>query len=325
MRTAVAILSTAVTRRGPEGFRSAPERAPWSTPPPSAMASSRCRSPSSAAGRRCRLPEAFVPGYPAWVWRLKPGGDWGLSEQIHQRLLENAVNLERNHLDRVCEAGAEAGVTVVMGINERDGSIGRTTLYNSAVVIGGDGEILNHHRKLMPTNPKRMIWGFGDGAGLRAIDTPVGRIGVLLCWENYMPLARFALYAQGIDIHIAPTYDSGEAWTGTLQHIAREGGCWVIGAGVALRNQDLPDDFPERDRLYPPHEDWINPGDSVVIAPGGGKNCWPPAPTTEDPVCRDRSRPCSHRPPHLRRDRPLCPPRRLHPPRQPATAITHRV
>ena len=215
------------------------------------------------------FPEAFVPGYPAWVWRLRPGADWGLSERLHQRLLENAVDLERDHLAPVRQAAAGAGVTVVMGIDERDGAVGRTTLYNSAVVIGPDGAILNHHRKLMPTNPERMVWGFGDGAGLRAIDTPVGRIGVLLCWENYMPLARFALYAQGIDIHIAPTYDSGEAWTGTLQHIAREGGCWVIGAGVALRNRDLPDDFPDRERLYPAEEDWINPGDSVVIAPGG--------------------------------------------------------
>jgi len=120
-----------------------------------------------------------------------------------------------------------------------------------------------------------MVWGFGDGAGLKAISTPVGRIGVLLCWENYMPLARFALYAQGIDIHIAPTYDSGEGWIGTLQHIAREGGCWVIGAGVALRNRDIPDDLPQRDSLYPTGEDWINPGDSVVIAPGGEKTAGP--------------------------------------------------
>lgn len=215
------------------------------------------------------FPEAFVPGYPAWVWRLRPGGDWDLSEQIHQRLLDNAVDLAKDGLAKVRAAAAEFDVTVVIGINERDSSVGRTTLYNSVVVIGADGQLLNHHRKLMPTNPERMVWGFGDGAGLRAIDTPVGRIGVLLCWENYMPLARFALYAQGIDIHIAPTYDSGEGWTGTLQHIAREGGCWAIGAGVALRNRDLPDDFPGRDRLYPPEEDWINPGDSLVIAPGG--------------------------------------------------------
>lgn len=221
------------------------------------------------------FPEAFVPGYPAWVWRLKPGADWNLSEQIHQRLLENAVDLAQNDLAQIRDATAEAGVTVVMGINERDGTIGRSTLYNSVVVIGADGEILNHHRKMMPTNPERMVWGFGDASGLRAINTPVGRIGTLLCWENHMPLARFALYAQGIDIHIAPTYDSGEGWIGTMQHIAREGGCWVIGAGVALRNRDLPDDLPARETLYPPEEDWINPGDSVVIAPGGEKVAGP--------------------------------------------------
>ncbi|MEJ2426273.1 MAG: carbon-nitrogen hydrolase family protein [Candidatus Thiodiazotropha sp.] len=221
------------------------------------------------------FPEAFVPGYPAWVWRLRPGGDWDQSEQIHQRLLENAIDLSRDGLSVIRAAAREANVTLVIGINERDGSFGRTTLYNSAVTIGPDGRILNRHRKLMPTNPERMVWGFGDASGLQAIDTPVGRIGTLLCWENYMPLARFALYAQGIDIHIAPTYDSGEGWLGTLQHIAREGGCWVIGAGIALRNRDLPDDLPDRDRLYQYKEDWINPGDSVVIAPGGGQVAGP--------------------------------------------------
>jgi nitrilase len=122
----------------------------------------------------------------------------------------------------------------------------------------------------MPTNPERMIWGFGDASGLRVVDTPCGRIGSLLCWENFMPLARFAMYAQGIDIYIAPTYDSGEGWIGTMQHIAREGCCWVISAGVALRNRDIPDDFPDRESLYPASEDWINPGDSLVVAPGGG-------------------------------------------------------
>lgn len=224
---------------------------------------------ASAGARLIVFPEAFISGYPAWVWRLRPGDDWGLSEQIHQRLFENAVDLDRDGLGRVRAAAAEADATVVMGINERDGNVGRTTLYNSVVVIGPDGQVLNHHRKLMPTNPERMVWGFGDGSGLRVIDTPLGRIGTLLCWENYMPLARFALYAQGMDIHIAPTYDSGDAWVGTLKHIAREGGCWVIGAGVALRKRDLPDDLPGRDGLYPADEDWINPGDSVVVAPGG--------------------------------------------------------
>lgn len=219
------------------------------------------------------------------------------------------------------EAAAEAGVTVVMGINERHGNVGGSTLYNSGVVIGEDGTILNHHRKLMPTNPERIVWGFGDGAGLRAIDTPVGRIGVLLCWENYMPLARFALYAQGIDIHIAPTYDSGTAWTGTLQHIAREGGCWVIGAGVALRNRDLPDDFPERDRLYPPDEDWINPGDSVVIAPGGDIQAGPL--NREQAILYAELDP--GRAALARRSGPLRTPGRIQPAGRYPPPVTHRV
>jgi len=215
------------------------------------------------------FPEAFIPGYPAWVWRLRPGGDWDTSETLHKRLLDNAVDLNQHHLAPLQDAARTHGVTVVCGINERDGVFSRATLYNSVVTIGSDGSILNHHRKLMPTNPERMVWGFGDGSGLRVVDTPCGRIGTLLCWENYMPLARYALYAQGIDLYIAPTYDSGDGWTGSMQHIAREGCCWVISAGVALRNRDIPEDFPQRDAIYPADEDWINPGDSLVVAPGG--------------------------------------------------------
>lgn len=215
------------------------------------------------------FPEAYIPGYPAWIWRLRPGSDWGLNEELHTRLLNNAVTLGGNQLHLLQDAAKEHQVTVVCGINERDGESSRTTLYNSVVVIGEDGALLNRHRKLMPTNPERMVWGFGDASGLKVVDSPCGRIGTLLCWENYMPLARYAIYAQGVEVYIAPTYDSGDGWIGTLQHIAREGCCWVIGAGVAMRNEDLPDDFPDRDRLYPESEDWINPGDSVVIEPGG--------------------------------------------------------
>ena len=215
------------------------------------------------------FPEAFIPGYPAWIWRLKPGGDWGLSEQLYARLLENAVDLDRGDLAPLCDAAKSHKVTISCGVNEKGSHPGNTTLYNSAVIIGSEGEIINRHRKLMPTNPERMIWGFGDASGLKVIETPSGRIGTLLCWENYMPLARYALYSQGIEIYIAPTYDSGDGWIGTLQHIAREGRCWVVGSGVVLSNTDIPEDFPEKNRLYPASEEWINPGDSCVIAPGG--------------------------------------------------------
>jgi nitrilase len=215
------------------------------------------------------FPEAFIPGYPAWIWRLRPGGDHALSEAIHARLLDNAVDLASTDLEPLFVAAKQRGVTLVCGLDERDDALSRSTLYNTVVVIGPDGELLNRHRKLMPTNPERMVWGFGDASGLKVVDTPCGRIGTLVCWENFMPLARYALYAQGIEIHIAPTYDSGDGWIGTMQHIAREGRCWVVGSGTALKASDIPEDFPGREALYPDDEDWINPGDSVVVAPGG--------------------------------------------------------
>jgi nitrilase len=215
------------------------------------------------------FPEAFIPGYPAWVWRLRPGLDMGLSEDLHALLLDNAVDLGREQLAPLREAARRHRVTIVCGLTERDRELSRSTLYNTVVVIGPDGEFLNRHRKLMPTNPERMIWGFGDGTGLKVVEVPVGRIGTLMCWENYMPLARYALYAQGVEVYIAPTYDSGEGWIGTLQHIAREGCCWVIGCGTVLRAEDIPDTLPAKRKLYPQPDEWVNPGDSVVIAPGG--------------------------------------------------------
>jgi len=215
------------------------------------------------------FPEAFIPGYPAWIWRLRPGGDWGISEELHARLLKNSIDLTSDDLKPILKAANEKSITIVCGINERDSANSHSTIYNSVITIDTQGKIVNHHRKLMPTNPERMVWGFGDGHGLNVIDTPVGRIGSLICWENYMPLARYALYAQGVEIYIAPTYDSGEAWTGTMQHIAREGKCWVLSCGVALERKDFPEDFPDIDRLYPVEEEWINPGGSLVISPSG--------------------------------------------------------
>lgn len=213
--------------------------------------------------------EAFIPGYPTWIWRLRPGGDWNLSEELHQRLMTNAIKMESDDLVPLYEAARKHHVTIVCGIEERDSKLSQSTLYNTVLTIGTDGTVLNKHRKLMPTNPERMVWGFGDASGLKVVDTPVGRIGTLLCWENYMPLARYALYAQGVEVYIAPTYDSGDGWIGTLQHIAREGCCWVVGCGNLMRGSDIPDDFPEKSSLYPDSDEWVNPGDSIVIAPGG--------------------------------------------------------
>jgi len=213
--------------------------------------------------------ECFIPGYPTWIWRLRPGGDWGLSEELHQRLLRNAIDVDSSDLQPLYEAARQHKLSIVCGIEERDNKLSRSTLYNTVITIGPEGELLNRHRKLMPTNPERMVWGFGDASGLKVVETDAGRIGSLMCWENYMPLARYALYAQGVEIYIAPTYDSGEGWLGSLQHIAREGCCWVVGCGNIMKGSDIPDDFPEKSTLYPDADEWVNPGDSVVIAPGG--------------------------------------------------------
>ncbi len=215
------------------------------------------------------FPEAFIPGYPAWIWRLRPGGDMGLIDELHAKLYDNAVSLDGDELDPILESAKKHGVTVVCGIDEREEAEGRTTVYNSVVTIGPGGNLLNRHRKVMPTNAERMVWGYGDATGMKAIDTPSGRIGSLICWENYMPQARLALYAQGIQIYIAPTFDDGDTWIATMQHIAREGRCWVVGSGCAILASDIPDSFPGRDTVFPDPEEWINPGDSVVVAPGG--------------------------------------------------------
>jgi len=215
------------------------------------------------------FPETWVPGYPEWVWRLRPGADYGLSGDIHKRLLESSVDLKAGQLKPIQVAARRLKLTVSIGIHERDGEFSRGTLYNSVVLVGPDGEILNRHRKLMPTNPERMVWGAGDATGLRVSDTPSGRVGSLICWENYMPLARFAIFAQGCEIYIAPTWDEGGTWLSTMRHIALEGRCWVLGNGSSMRGKDIPTDFPDRKRLFPDLEAWFNPGDSVIVDPGG--------------------------------------------------------
>lgn len=215
------------------------------------------------------FPEAFLPGYPTWIWRLRPGGDMALGNEIHALLRHNAVDISAGGLAPLCQAAANHGITVVCGLHEVDGTVSGSTLYNTVVVIGPDGTLLNRHRKLMPTNPARMVWGMGDASGLRVAATPSGRIGCLICWENYMPLARYALYGQNIDILIAPTWDCGELWQASMQHIAREGGCWVIATATAIQGSDVPASFPGRERLFPDEEEWINGGGALVVAPGG--------------------------------------------------------
>jgi nitrilase len=215
------------------------------------------------------FPEAWFPGYPTWVWRLRPGEDMAVSADMHALLARNAINAGAGGLAPLQEIARAHGVVLVVGFNEIDARTSGGTIFNSAAVIDADGRVANHHRKLMPTNPERMVWGFGDGSTLRVVDTAVGRIGTLLCWENYMPLARYALYAQQVEIYVAPTWDTGESWLATMRHIAREAGAWVIGCSTPMQAADVPADLPHRGKLFPDPDEWINDGDAVVHRPFG--------------------------------------------------------
>src|SRR2546427_1420843 len=164
---------------------------------------------AEGGARLVSFPETWLPGYPEWLWRLRPGDDFELTSELYGRLLENAVDLKAGHLKPIQAAARKLKQTVSIGVHERDSEFSRGTLYNTVVLIGPDGEVLNRHRKLMPTNPERMVWGIGDAHGLRVVETPAGRIGGLICWENYMARALFSLFAQGCELHVAPTRAPG--------------------------------------------------------------------------------------------------------------------
>jgi len=224
-----------------------------------------------AAGEGAKLvvfPESFVSGYPDWIWRLRPGPDAKIVSDLHQRLIDSAVDLSRGDLDPLREAARASGIAIVCGLNELHPKT-RGSLYNTVVTIGADGTLLNSHRKLVPTNPERMVWAQGDGAGLSVVETPAGRTAALICWENYMPLARAALYAQGVDLYLAPTWDHGEGWLASMQHIAREARCWVAAPAYCIQGRDMPSWLPGREQIYSDPEEWVHPGDSVVVDPMG--------------------------------------------------------
>ena len=208
--------------------------------------------------------EVFVPGYPDWVWRTQPWNDAGL----FGRLQEQAVVVPSDATDRLGDAARRAGTFVAIGVEERD--VHGSTLYNSLLYLGPDGRVLGTHRKLMPTGGERLVWGMGDGSGLTVHDTAIGRLGGLICWENYMPLARAALFAQGIDIYLAPTWDNSDTWVPTLRHIAKEGRVHVIGITPFQRDPDVADAFPGLDELYRGGDDaFLSRGNTTIVGPEG--------------------------------------------------------
>ena len=230
-----------------------------------------CALVAEAGARGAKLavfPEGFVPAYPLWAWSIPAGDTHGLRE-LYSELLEQAVTVPGPATERLGAAARDSGVAIAIGINEANVEASGTTLYNSLLYIGADGRLLGKHRKLVPTGGERLVHGQGDGSTLDVYDLPFGRLGGLICWESYMPLARYALYAMGVQIYLAPTWDRGEPWISTLRHIAKEGRVYVLGCCSAMRKSDIPDRYAFKERLPGGEDDWVNPGDSAIVDPDG--------------------------------------------------------
>ncbi|MCD1261746.1 carbon-nitrogen hydrolase family protein [Paenibacillus athensensis] len=190
------------------------------------------------------FPEAFVPGYPRGLsFGTRVGSRSGEGRSDWQRYADSAITVPGPEIAQMAEIAREAQAYLVVGVVEREGEFGGTTLYNSLVYLGPDGAYLGKHRKLMPTGAERLLWGQGDGSTLTVIDTPFGRVGGLICWENYMPLARMAMYAKGVDIMLTPTADARDTWQSTLRHIACEGRCYVVSSNQYVTKASYPADL----------------------------------------------------------------------------------
>jgi nitrilase len=221
-------------------------------------------SEASARGARLAVfPEAFLPGYPRGISFGTVVGDRTPEGRDHfRRYWDASVDVPGPAVDRLAEIAAENAFYLVIGVVERDGG----TLYCTALFLSPDG-YLGKHRKLMPTAAERLVWGFGDGSTLPVFDTPLGRIGAVICWENYMPLLRMAMYAKGIQIWCAPTADPRETWLSTMRHVALEGRCYVLSCNQFTRRRDFPPDIPNT--LADAPDDVVSSGGSCIIGPLG--------------------------------------------------------
>jgi len=225
---------------------------------------------AEASGKGAKLlvfPEAFIPAYPSSIWaRALAGWDEPGAKEAFALLARESLEIPSEAADRLGEIAREHEVWLVTGVTERDPEHSGT-LYNTLLYHAPDGSLALKHRKLVPTNHERLVWGQGDGEGLRAIETGVGRIGGLICWENYMPLARFALYESGIELYIASTADDGDLWQATLVHIARESRSFVVSPSHFQRASSYPEGFPLAALLE--DVDVIGRGGSAILAPDG--------------------------------------------------------
>jgi nitrilase len=225
-----------------------------------------------AAERGAKLvvfPEAFIPAYPRGLtFGFAVGSRTMEGRKDWQRYYENSVPVPGAVTDALAASAGEAGVYLVIGVIERDGEGIGHTLYCTTLYFGPSGELLGKHRKLKPTGSERLIWGEGDGSTLTVVDTPYGKMGGLICWENYMPLARAAMYQKGVTLYIAPTADSREEWQATTRHIALEGRCFVLSCNQFVTKEMYPTDLNCYDDLAQQPE-VMCPGGSAIISPFG--------------------------------------------------------
>jgi nitrilase len=220
---------------------------------------------AAALGARVIVfPEAFIAGYPKGLgFGLVVGARDAMGREEFRLYLEAAIEVPGPHTQRMAEAAASHGVYVVMGAIEREGG----TCYCTALFFGPDGALLGKHRKLMPTALERMIWGFGDGSTLTVIDSPYGKIGSVICWENYMPMLRMAMYSKGIALYCAPTADDRDTWLPSMQHVALEGRCFVLSACQFIRKREFPSTV--RVSLGDSPEAILMRGGSAIVSPMG--------------------------------------------------------
>jgi nitrilase len=221
------------------------------------------RLAAEAAGTGAQLalfPEAFIPVYPSSRWVRHLAGWDGDARPGYARLARESVTIPGPDSDRLGAIARTHGLWLAVGANELE----RGTIYNALLIYSPAGELALHHRKLMPTNHERLVWGLGDGKGLETVATDFGAVGGLICWENMMPLARFALYQTGVEIYLAPTADDSEDWHDSLRHIARESRAFVLSSCVFQRASSFPDDVPLADG-----GELVGRGGSAILAPDG--------------------------------------------------------
>ena len=217
------------------------------------------REAAGAGARVALFPETFVPAYPSnrWARELAHGSD---GAALWARLAQQSIEVPSPAADALGDAARETRLWLAVGVNELE----RGTLYNTLLVYAPDGSLALRHRKLVPTNHERLVWGQGDGKGLETVDAGFARMGGLICWENLMPLARFALYERGVEVYLAPTADDSDSWQDSIKHIAREARAFVLSCCVFQRASSYPSDIP-----LAPGGELLGRGGSAIVAPDG--------------------------------------------------------